>query len=248
MIRVLIVDDEAPARERLKRLLETFKEIEILGEASNGLEALKLNNELKPDVLFLDIEMPELNGLETADAIDIGGPIIVFVTAYDEHALRAFETNSVDYLVKPIATKRLAQTIEKLKKWGVNPSRRPPASWSQLQKLAVHSGAKYNVIETSRISAIISKDHYSYILADGKEILSDDSLDALSKRLNVEKFIRVHRNAIINIDFVQQLIREGDRKYDAVLSDPLKTRVSISREKLKTVLTATGATDSLNLN
>src|SRR5271169_5614415 len=116
MIRVLIVDDEAPARSRLARMLADFKDLEVVGEASNGLEALQSAESLKPDLAFLDIEMPELNGLEVAETWAGKGPTVVFVTAYSEHALKAFELSALDYLVKPVAPERLAETVERIKK------------------------------------------------------------------------------------------------------------------------------------
>ncbi|MEQ1879331.1 MAG: LytTR family DNA-binding domain-containing protein [Bdellovibrionia bacterium] len=236
MIRVLLVDDEAPARERLKRLLGAFSGIEIAGEAENGLAALEKIDELKPDVVFLDIEMPELNGLETAEALAGRGPAVVFVTAYDEHALRAFETNSIDYLVKPVAAKRLGQCIEKLKKWLQPLSNESLSSLARPERIALGSGAKYHVVNTSDIVAVVTRDGYSAVLAGGREILSDDSLDRFIERLGSKDFLRVHRNAIINLNFVQQLHREGDRKYDAVMADPTKTKISISRERLPEIL------------
>ncbi|HJT25209.1 MAG TPA: response regulator, partial [bacterium] len=112
MIKALIVDDEAPARSRMARMLSGFPDLKVVGEASNGLEALQASQTLQPDVVFLDIEMPELNGLEVAEALGGEGPTVVFVTAYSEHALKAFELSALDYLVKPVTPERLAETME----------------------------------------------------------------------------------------------------------------------------------------
>jgi two-component system LytT family response regulator len=122
MIKVMIVDDEAPARARLARMLAGFLDLQLVGEASNGLEALQAAQDLKPDLVFLDIEMPELSGLEVAEAWGGEGPSVVFVTAYSEHALKAFELSALDYLVKPVSPERLAETVERVKKRKDSPS------------------------------------------------------------------------------------------------------------------------------
>lgn len=240
MIQALIVDDEAPARNRLRRLLETESEINIIGEASHGVEALRQIETLKPQVVFLDIEMPELDGLGVARSLDQNGPAIIFVTAYDEFALKAFDANAIDYLVKPVASARLKSALQKLRSRNASVDdlsriltdleRNKPNS-----KLAVKSGTRYVVIDLSRVSAILAKDHYSAIQVDGRELLTDDSLEVYEKKLDPNKFVRVHRSAIVNLDFIHELERDGDRKFTAVLSDHSKNRVAISRERLDEV-------------
>lgn len=240
MIRVLVVDDEAPARLRLIRLLSEVKDLEIVGEAGDGLEALQKAQELKPDLAFLDIEMPELNGLETAETWGGEGPSVIFVTAYSEHALRAFELSAVDYLVKPVAPERLAEAVERVRK------RRAVSSTLDLHQLvakleegrakrrmAVKCGAKYRVFNPSQVSAIVAKDHYAVLMVEGQELLVDDKLETLAQRLDPVKFLRIHRSAIINLDYLKELEHEGDRKYAAILSDPAKTRLPVSRERLE---------------
>ena len=239
MIKVLIVDDEAPARSRLARMISSFPDLKVTGEASNGLEALQAAEKLDPDLVFLDIEMPELNGLEVAEAWDGKGPEVVFVTAYSEHALKAFELSAVDYLVKPVSPERLAETVERIRK------RKNPASpegfrhffkkmeeGSVKRRMAIKCGSKYRVFNPSQVSAIVAKDHYALLLVEGQELLADDRLDTLAQRLDPEKFLRIHRSAIINLDYLKELEHEGDRKYLAVLSDQAKTRLPISRERL----------------
>jgi len=236
-MKALIVDDEAPARQRMRRLLAKFADVTIVGEAENGLKALEQIEALKPDVAFLDIEMPELDGLGVAEAIRGHGPAVVFVTAYNEHALRAFDVAAVDYVVKPVAEERLAATIAKLRQQ--NP---PMPDFAKLiqsvlspqgsRPLAVRCGSKYIVFDATKISAIIARDHYAAIVADGRELLSDDSLDTLAERLRAAQFLRVHRSAMINLDYLKELEREGDRKYTAVLNDAKTTRVPVSRERL----------------
>jgi two-component system LytT family response regulator len=239
VIKVLLVDDEAPARSRLARLLTEIKDVKVVGEASNGLEALKAAETLKPDLAFLDIEMPELNGLEVAEAWGGEGPEVVFVTAYSEHALKAFELSAVDYLVKPVSPERLSETLQKVRK------RKSPIDSSRVHQLvmkleegrakrrmAVKCGAKYKIFDPDQVCAVVAKDHYAMLLVEGQQLLADDRLDALAERLDPEKFLRIHRSAIINLDFLKELEHEGDRKYLAVLSDSAKTRLPVSRERL----------------
>jgi DNA-binding LytR/AlgR family response regulator len=239
MIKVLLVDDEAPARSRMARMLSDFKDLQVVGEATNGLEALQASQNLKPDLAFLDIEMPELNGLEVAEAWGGEGPAVVFVTAYSEHALKAFELSALDYLVKPVSPERLAETVERVRE------RKSPQPLAHLQRflekleegrsrrrMAVKCGAKYRVFDPSQVSAVIARDHYAVLLVEGQELLADDSLDTLAQRLDNGRFLRIHRSAIINLDFLKELEHEGDRKYLAVLSDPSKTRLPVSRERL----------------
>jgi two-component system, LytTR family, response regulator len=240
MIKALIVDDEAPARSRLARMLSAFKDLEVVGEASNGLEALQAAQNLHPDLAFLDIEMPELNGLEVAEAWGGEGPAVVFVTAYSEHALKAFELSALDYLVKPVVPERLAETIERVRR---RKGPKPPAPLQKLiesleegrgkRRMAVKCGAKYRVFEPSQVSAIVAREHYAALLVDGQELLADDSLEQLAQRLDPARFLRIHRSAIINLDYLRELEHEGDRKYTAVLSDPAKTRLPVSRERLE---------------
>ena len=236
MLRVLLVDDETPARDRLRRLLGAHADVTCVGEAADGLQALEKIAALQPDLVFLDIQMPELDGLAVAAAIPKGGPLVVFATAFDEHAIRAFELAAVDYLLKPITKERLADALDRVRASpspAVDVARAVLASLRPTsRRMAVRSGAKYVVFDTERIAAILARDHYSMILVDGRELLSDDSLDKLMDQLDDGTFLRVHRGAILNVGFVQELHNEGDRKYVASLSDAARTQVPISREKL----------------
>jgi two-component system LytT family response regulator len=240
VIKVLLVDDESPARSRLSRLLADIKDIKVVGEASNGLEALQVSQRLEPDLVLLDIEMPELNGLEVAEAWGGEGPAVVFVTAYSEHALKAFELSAVDYLVKPVTPERLAAAVERVRR------RKGPLGSPKIHQLlekmeegrakrrmAIKCGSKYKIFDPAQVSAVVAKDHYALLLVEGLELLADDRLETLAQRLDPEKFLRIHRSAIINLDFLKELEHEGDRKYLAVLSDQAKTRLPVSRERLE---------------
>ena len=242
-VRAFIVDDEAPARQRLRRLLQA-RQVEIVGEASDGVGALEQLRELRPDLVFLDIEMPELDVLGVAEALPGNGPAIVFVTAYDEHALRAFELAAVDYLVKPIVAQRLDDALARVS------ARREPAELGALiqglnrgrplQRMAVRCGSRVQVFDPAAVSAVLARDHYSAILIGAQELLSDDSLDVFERRLDPARFLRVHRSAIVNLASVKELILEGDRRYAAILADAGATRVPISRERLAVLKAALG--------
>ena len=234
-LRALLVDDEEPARDRMRRLLKAHPEVEVAGEASNGLEALERCEELRPDLLFLDIQMPELDGLSVARSIrQDSPPAVIFSTAFDEHALAAFDAAAIDYLVKPIRPERLARVIARAAAHVRARAPRAP-TLPPPNRLAIRSGAKYLILELASVHAVVARDHYSCVLSEGRELLADDSLDSLEPRLQGAGFLRVHRGAIVNLEWVRELKREGDRKYSAVLKDPSGTRLPVSRERLDAV-------------
>jgi len=234
-MRALLVDDEAPARHRLRRLLQAHADVECIGEADSGLEALEKIDQLSPDLVFLDVQMPDMDGLEVAASLREPCPVVIFATAFDAHALRAFELAAVDYLLKPISKERLSASLERARaSVNVTSMRAALAGVSpRCRRMAVRSGNKYVVFETDRIAAILAQDHYATILVDDREHLSDDSLDALMQRLDAQQFLRVHRGAILNLGKVRELQQEGDRKYVAVVTGAAGARVPVSREKLE---------------
>ena len=233
-LRCVVVDDEGPARQRLKRLVQPLS-IEVVGEAGDGLSALAEIERLTPDLVFLDIEMPELDGLGVAAALSGKSPAIIFVTAYDEHAVRAFELAAVDYLVKPVSADRLAAAVARARARTEPPALQPLLARlgpTGPKRMAVRSGAKFVVFDPAQVSAIVARDRYAAILVEGKELLADDSLNLLETRFDPETFVRVHRAAIINVTFLKELVHEGDRRYEAVLTDSFATRVAVSRDRL----------------
>jgi two-component system LytT family response regulator len=260
MLRCFIADDEALARQRLRYLFEAEADVSIVGEAADGVTTLEQVALSRPDVLLLDIQMPELDGLGVAAALRGGdGPLIIFVTAYDEHALAAFELSALDYLVKPVNPERLAAALARARK--VSGAAAAPATAERrdqglallLEKLsaahaprrmAVRSGSKFIVFDPATVYGVFARDHYSCILLEGRELLADDPLEQLEQRFasipDGTQFVRVHRGAIINLTRLRELVREGDRRYVAVLSDSASTRVPVSRERLGTLKAALG--------
>ncbi|MBK7959920.1 MAG: response regulator transcription factor [Bdellovibrionales bacterium] len=239
MIRAVLVDDEKPAVDRLKKLLKSYNDLNVVGEAYDGLSALSIIEEKRPDLVFLDIDMPELNGLEVAKTLGVQGPPVIFVTAYDEHALDAFESSAIDYLVKPINTARLDFAIEKMRRSLSKPMKGSLETLlTKLQnsryptRLAVKIGVKYEVFDPSTISVAVAKDHYTSLIVDGRELLCDDSLEAIIARIDPSVFIRVHRGAALNVRYLKELKREGDRKFTAILNDKGQSQVPVSRERL----------------
>jgi two-component system, LytTR family, response regulator len=248
MLRCFIADDEAPARQRLRRLLSGLGDVTVVGEAANGVQTLEQVTMVAPDVLFLDIDMPELDGLGVAAALPLGGPVVVFVTAYDRYALRAFELAAIDYLVKPVSRERLGAAVERARSRGRSGSDAATLA-SQLAQLggtrplsrmAVRCGTKFIVFDPAKVHAILARDHYAVLLCGDAELLSDDSLEVLARRFDPQQFLRVHRSAVVNITSLHELVHEGDRRYVAVLSDRGATRVPVSRERLGPLKAALG--------
>jgi two-component system, LytTR family, response regulator len=239
-LRALLVDDEAPARERMRRLLARHDDVTCVGECADGLAALTSIEELRPDLVFLDIQMPEVDGLTVAASLPRGGPEVVFATAFDQHALRAFELAAVDYLLKPVTAERLAASLDRVRarRGAAAPA---PADMARAvlerlaqrpRRMAVRCGSKYEVFDVDRISAIVAQDHYAAITVEGRELLSDDSLDSLAARLEDVGFVRVHRGAIVNLRMIGELQHDGDRKYACVLLDAARTRIPVARDRL----------------
>ncbi len=237
MLRTLLVDDEAPARSRLRRLRADHPDVVCVGEAADGVDALGKIRELEPDLILLDIQMPELDGLSVASALAEPGPRVVFVTAYDAHALRAFELAAVDYLLKPVSKERLAAALARVRCAARSPAQEARAVNSGIaaksRRMAVRTGSKYVVFDVEHIAAILSQDHYAAIWVDGKELLSDEPLDRLMLRLDGTQFLRVHRGAILNLNYLSELLQEGDRKYVARVAGCPSLCVPISRDRLE---------------
>lgn len=244
-MRVLIVDDEAPARRRLLRQLSALEGITIVGEAEDGLDAFAKAQRLTPDLVLLDIDMPALDGLTLASrAHEL--PPVVFVTAHAEHAIRAFELHAVDYLLKPVRPERLEQALERARIRIASHRSMSLAERAALDQIAP-STSSYRIVSANRRTAKIfdareltrlwSRDKYTAFIADGEEQLCEESLNALELRLATHGFVRVHRAELVNLRRVRALHHSAD---GAELELDDGQRALVSRRALAAVKVALG--------
>lgn len=194
-MRALIVDDERLARAELSRLLAAHPEIEIAGEARNGEEALELIARFAPDLLFLDIQMPGMSGFELLERLD-AVPQVVFTTAYDQFAIRAFEVNALDYLLKPIAPSRLAAALAKL---------RPRTERPRLEQVFVRDGDRCWIVRLPDISLLESEGNYTRLYFGGERPLIRRSLNAIEEQLDPSLFFRAGRKEIVNLKWIDKV-------------------------------------------
>jgi two-component system response regulator LytT len=225
-LKALVVDDEAPARSELRFLLDDAGGVEVVGEASNAAEALQLIKAIPYDVVFLDIDMPGLSGVQLAEAfaeLD-RPPAIVFVTAHSEHAVKAFEVAAVDYLVKPVQVDRLRQAIARL----------APADQfaARIERIPVEKAGKKLLLQVEDIHYIMAKDDYSYLHTDGERYLSTMSLAYLEKRLEPSGFWRVHRRYLVNLSKVREVVPMYGGTLLLTLADTAASQVPVSRRRV----------------
>lgn len=233
--KTIIIDDEELARQRLKRLLKSYEEFDIIDEAENGAEGLELINKLNPDLIFLDIEMPVLNGFEMLARLK-QQPRVVFTTAYDQYAIKAFEEGSIDYLLKPVEKERLEKTVNKLHQFNPAPAQLPLQElMRQLQikttskTLTVKIGDKILLIKLTDIIYIEAEDKYVFLhTIDGKKHLTEYTLSALEEKLP-EQFLRVHRGAIINTDGIKEIRKGFNGAFIFVMNNAAESRISSGR-------------------
>lgn len=210
-MRTLIVDDERLARNELKRLLEPYTKIEIVGEAANAEEALKLIEEQQPELLFLDIQMPGKNGFELLSSIEGKSPEVIFTTAYDEYAIKAFEFNALDYLLKPIDTERLKETIHRIEENQAQPET-PSQSNERAEKVLgendqvfVKDGEKCWFVKLGKIRLFESMGNYVRLHFDDQKPLVLKSLNNLEERLDPNTYFRANRKHIINLHWIEKI-------------------------------------------
>lgn len=235
MWKTIIIDDEQLARQRIKRLLKEYSELTIIAEAENGAEGLLLIEQHQPDLIFLDIEMPILNGFEMLAKLK-HSPKVVFTTAYDQYAIKAFEEGSIDYLLKPIELERLDKTIKKLKQTNLVPAQlnldeliKKINRQTEIKTLTVKLGDKILLIKLSDIINIQAEDKYVFLhTVDGKKHLTDFTLSVLEEKLP-EDFIRIHRSDIINTNYIKEIRKGFNGALIFVLNNQAETKVSSSR-------------------
>lgn len=242
MIRAFLVDDERLAIDRLRRLLEQTGRVEIAGSSTDPEDAVTQLRATPVDVLFLDVQMPGLTGFELLERVDSDVPVI-FTTAYDEHALRAFATNSVDYLLKPVDVERLVQALDKLERL-TRPRRDDIRALARelavqltpgrrLERLASKVGERTVILDVARISHFVARDKLTFAMVGGREHVVDLPLTQLEAQLDQRRFVRVHRSALVNTTFVQELHPDVDGGLVVRLRDEAKSEVAVARDRVR---------------
>jgi two-component system, LytTR family, response regulator len=236
--RILIVDDEHLGRRSVARQVEVVFPGASVREARDGLEALALIDEFSPTLVFLDVEMPELSGLDVLRQLRQPRPKVIFVTAFEHFALGAFEQNACDYLVKPFTPERFALAAERARKELENDRRLSAleeslqSSGSYLTRLALRLGSRTDVVNLADVSCLVSEGHYTYLHAPGRQYISELSLVHLEKRLDPNAFLRAHRNALVNLSAIVRLSQGAELV--AELKDGM--RVPVSRRNRRALL------------
>jgi len=207
-MKALIIDDERLARNELRRLLENFPKVEIVGEAANADEAIKLIEDLQPDLLFLDIQMPGKNGFELLESLDDAHPEVIFTTAYDDYAIKAFEYNALDYLLKPIDLQRLSEAVQRVfdefdKKREAQTTERKVLG--ENDQVFIKDGEKCWFVKLGKVRLFESMGNYVRLHFDDQKPLVLKSLNALEERLDGQAFFRANRKHIINLQFIEKI-------------------------------------------
>lgn len=239
-VRALIVDDEQPARERLRRLLQEHPSIEVVGEAEDGPQALERILELRPDLVLLDIQMPGCSGLEVAASLRSPRPKIVFCTAYDQHAVDAFELHAVDYLLKPATRARLAQAVERvLERVAAEGEeaaidRAGGAAGEPPTRFLAKRGARYCVVPRGEVLCFISEGGLTMLQTAKHHYWMEPTLADLEQRLDPRAFFRISRAAIVNLDAVAEVLPAGNGQGEVRLTNGLE--IEVSRRRFKELL------------
>jgi DNA-binding LytR/AlgR family response regulator len=253
-LKTLVVDDEKPARERLIHLLAKDKRVELVGEASNGLEAVELAERLRPQLMLLDIQMPGMDGFDVVRLLR-EPPLVVFTTAFDEYAIKAFEVHALDYLLKPIPQKRLASAIERaIQEWSLIEGGGLEA-WQQrlleavnavappqraISRLPVRLGEKIRLIDLDDVKWFFVQEKLVSLVTDsGVMDTQYTTLHQLEQKLDSDRFLRVHRGALVNLNHVREIRPWFSGTLKLVMDDARATELDVSREharRLKKVI------------
>ena len=230
--KALIVDDEELARHIVREMLQSHPEIEISAECANGMEAVKAVAEHKPTLIFLDVQMPKLTGFDVLELIGTDVPVI-FVTAYDEYAMRAFDVHAVDYLLKPIGRERFEAALERAKsRIGENllkpevlaAAARPPQQFQE--RLVVRDGTKVTLIPVAKLDYAEAQDDYVALATQGRKHLKQQTIAGLEACLDPDNFVRIHRSYIVNLGRVVRIEPYGKESRIAILTDGARLPVS----------------------
>ena len=232
-LRVAIVDDEDLARAVVREYLAAMPDVDIVAECANGFEAVKAVSELQPDLLLLDVQMPKLNGFEVLELVgrDVA---VVFVTAYDQYAIRAFEVHAVDYLLKPFAADRLAAALDRVRdrlgRGDTVPIQELAAAGQPAQghtrRILVRDGPRVHVLPVEKIEYVQAQDDYVCFRCEGKEYLKEQTLGDLETVLDPARFVRIHRSFLLNLDRLARVELDARENRVAVLSDGKRLPIS----------------------
>lgn len=242
-LRAIIVDDEELARGFLREMLGSHTDIRIVAECPNGFEAVKAAGETRPDLLFLDVQMPKLDGFEVLELID-PGPVVIFVTAYDQYAMRAFDAHAVDYLLKPFSRDRFELALERARlRLGerqlpidLAPAARAPEQ--RPQRIVVKDGPRVHVIPIDKLDYAEAQDDYVALHSVGKSYLKQQPIASLESLLDPTRFVRIHRSVIVNLERIARIEPYGKDSRVAILSDG--ARLPVSRAGYARLLEAMG--------
>ena len=232
-LRTIVVDDEPPARDLLREYLQADAGIEVVAECANGFEAVKAITELHPDLVFLDVQMPKLDGFEVLDLVG-AGPAVVFVTAYDEYALRAFDVHAVDYLLKPFGPDRLATALERVRRRlsgreGVSVGALVAAARHRdvpAHRILVRDGPKVHVVPIDALDYVEAQDDYVCLHTGGRRLLKEQTMAEVEAVLDPARFVRIHRSVILNIERLARVEPYAKDSRVAILRDGTKLPVS----------------------
>jgi len=228
-IKALIVDDEPLARDRIREMLREHPEVEVIGEARNGREAIDAVANQNPDLVFLDVQMPDLDGFDVLQNLKVEQlPVIIFVTAFDQHALRAFDVHAVDYLTKPFDRKRFAEAVDQAKVF-MKGAREPDtarilnmlqelrAGTRYLERFAIKNGETVFLVRAEDVDAIEAQGNYVRLNLANSSHLLRDTLNNIESQINPRMFVRIHRRTIVNIDRVKEVQTWARGEYRVVL-------------------------------
>ncbi len=240
-IKTIIIEDEEPARIVIHQFLKKHPEIEVIAEATDGFTAVKLINELKPDLIFLDIQLPKLTGFEILELIE-HFPVIIFSTAYDQYAIKAFELNAVDYLLKPYSSERfdaaITKALEKLNTTANEKSKikqlinKIDESDEKIDRIVIKTGASIKVFPLDQVIYLEAQDDYVMIYTTQSKHLKEKTMKYFETHLPPNQFIRIHRSYIVNVDYISQIEHFTKDSYLAILKNGTKLKISDSGYKL----------------
>jgi two-component system, LytTR family, response regulator len=252
-LRAVIVDDEELARGFLREMLAPHPEIEIAAECANGFEAVKVIGETAPDLLFLDVQMPKLDGFEVLDLIASGNPnppVVIFVTAYDQYAMRAFDAHAVDYLLKPFSAERFERALERARARlghrtmpaGLTAEARAPGQ--KPQRIVVKDGTRVHVIPMDKLDYVEAQGDYVALHSSGRSYLKQQPISSMEALLDPSRFVRIHRSAIVNLERITRIEPYAKDSRVVILSDG--ARLPVSRAGYTRLMEAMGESQGNN--